>query len=415
MTRAHRLVAFGALALAAACAPDSADPARWTARVDTLPNGAVHVVNVPPPSGPAPTLVATEDLRIGTRSIGGPESFGLIRQLAPLPDGGVAVLDGMTEELRVFGPDGAHRATFGGAGAGPGELRGAQGVLLDPDGLLRVPEKGNARLSYFHPDSGFVDSRRLYLYTSSSRGPWKAAMDRAGRTVVWSSGAYQGGVWLMVRVYDQGMTQIDSIPYYDYTSDMARRQGQEGVWTFTTSSGARGGIPVPFYPRELRVIDPTGDMWSTEPGAPTLRVMRWEPAGDTALVLESRRPPAPVTAAMKDSAIAAIEARFGPSQPPRLDYDQIPPTEPPASGLSLDRRGRLWVRLSRPGSDTTAYDVFDRQGHHAETVVIPFPVDDHVPPTLRGDTLWAVARDEMDVQYVVRATLEEAGAGNAGG
>lgn len=73
--------------------------------------------------------------------------------------------------------------------------------------------------------------------------------------------------------------------------------------------------------------------------------------------------------------------------------------------LSLDDRGRLWVRLSSAGADTTAYDVFDPDGRHAETVVVHARVDSDSPPSLRGDTLWAVVRDELDVQYVIKARL----------
>lgn len=404
-----------AVALAAACGPDGAEVSRWTASVDTLPNGAARVINIPPSSGPEPTLAASEELRIGTRSIGGPASFGMIRQIAPLPDGGVAVLDGMAEEVRVFGADGEHEATFGGPGAGPGELRGAQGLLRGPDGLLRVPEKGNARMSYFHPDSGFVDSHRFYVYTTAGSGPWRAAMDSVGRTAVWSSGAYRGGFWTMVRIYDEEMVQIDSIPYHDYTNDRAGREDPEGGWPITAPNGMRGVIPVPFYPREEFVIDPTGQMWTTESGISRLEVRRWEPAGDTVLVVASRRQPDPVTDAMRDSVIAALEARFSAwPTPPRLGYSRIPHAEPPTYGLSLDNLGRLWVRLSSPESDTTAYDVFDRSGRHVETVVIHARVDEDVPPTLAGDTLWAVVRDEVDVQYIVRARLQKRDAARHG-
>jgi hypothetical protein len=366
---------------------------------------------------PEATLIADEELRIGTRSAGGPESFGLVRQLAPLPEGGVAVLDGMAQEIRVFGPEGEYERALGGLGGGPGELEGAQGLLLGPDSLLRVPEQGNARMSYFHPDSGFVDSHRFHVYTSSSRGPWRAAMDSSGRTAVWSSGVYGGGFWIMIRIYDQTMAQVDSIPYYNYTNDTsASREDSDGGWPITLPNGKRTVFPYPFYPREHFVVDPTGQLWTTESGETGLKVQRWQPAGDTLLVVESRRQPNRVTDAMQDSAIAALEAGFArwPS-PPHLDYTRIPRQEPPTYGLSLDNRGRLWVRLSHPESDTTAYDVFGRSGRHVETVVIHARVDEDIPPTLIGDTVWAVIRDESDVQYVMRARLQRSGASSRNG
>ena len=91
---------------------------------------------------------------------------------------------------------------------------------------------------------------------------------------------------------------------------------------------------------------------------------------------------------------------------PHLDPSRVPATKPTVYGLSLDDRGRLWVRISPPTVDPTDYDVFDRDGRHAETVRMPFSVDGWVPPVLRGDTVWAVVTDEMEVQYVVRARMQ---------
>lgn len=397
------------LTLVPSCAPDRGQGSRWVVSEELLPGGARLVVNTPPPEGARPTLVAVEETRIGERSIGGPESFGMIRQLAPLPGGGVAVLDGMAEELRIFGGDGQHRATFGGPGGGPGELDGAQGVLRDPGGLLRVPEHGNARISFFDPDSGFVRSKPLFLYVRAGSGPWRAAMDSAGRTAVWSAGPYQGAFSMMVRVYDRDMEQVDSIPYQAYGGGPAQRRDREGVWPFEGPDGMRGAVAIPFYPREHFVIDPTGQIWTTAEGAELLRVSRWVPAGDTVLVVESQRRPARVSPADREVAIDELEARFA-SWPemPRFDYGEIPGTKPPLYDLSLDGRGRLWVRLSHPDADSTVYDVFDRSGSHVETVLFPARVDEDVPPETRGDTIWAVVLDEMDVQYVVKALLRPA-------
>ena len=88
-----------------------------------------------------------------------------------------------------------------------------------------------------------------------------------------------------------------------------------------------------------------------------------------------------------------------------MNPSRVPDTKPPVYALSLDDRGRLWARITDPAADTTAYDVFDRDGSYAETVALPFRVDPWIPPVTRGDTLWAVVTDEVDVQYVVRGRL----------
>jgi hypothetical protein len=153
--------------LLGACGGETGKSA-WTIATDTT-DGVLRVVITPPESGPVPTLVAQDELRVGMVEGGGPESFGMIRAIAVLPDGRFAVADGQAEEVRLFGPDGKHLRTFGGKGAGPGELHGMQGVHVDHEGLLRVAEQANARLSVFHPDSGYVTSYPLATFGRASQ------------------------------------------------------------------------------------------------------------------------------------------------------------------------------------------------------------------------------------------------------
>ena len=65
--------------LVAACGSDARD-AGWVAEADTV-GGVVRVVNTPPPAGTSPSLVAVEELQIGTVEGGGPMSFGAIRSV----------------------------------------------------------------------------------------------------------------------------------------------------------------------------------------------------------------------------------------------------------------------------------------------------------------------------------------------
>lgn len=395
------------LSVTACGAGDRSGAASWRVATDTV-DGVLRVVNHPPEAGPGPTLEAEEEWRVGTVEGIGPASFGLIRSVTVLPDGRFAVADAQAEEVRVFGPDGQHLRTFGGKGAGPGELQGMQGAYLDHEGLLRVAEQVNARLSVFHPDSGFVRSYPLLLYSYGFRGPWEAAVDSAGRTIVSSSSRYSEGSWRMLRVYDAAMKQLDSIPYEDYTGTI--QKDQPGAWRVDLGNGGWTWAPVPFYSRPYRVLAPTGEFWSSAEGQPQLEVARWTPRGDTALVLTSERWPEPVTRTERDSAMAELRDGLAErvSSPPRLDAARVPATKPPLYGVALDDRDRLWVRLTEPVADSTVYDVFGSDGGYAETVRLPFRIDPYVPPVVRGDTIWAVVTDEVDVQYVVRARLRPA-------
>jgi hypothetical protein len=376
----------------------------WTVSADTV-DGTIRVINTPPASGAKPTILADEELRIGEVEGGGPALFGRIRTIAVLEDGRIAVADALAEEVRLFDRDGKYLRTFGGRGGGPGELQGMQGVYLDPDGLLRVPEQENARLSVFNPDTGFVRSYPLYLFSYSFQGPWKAAFDSVGRTLLASAGRFgDGRYWNMLRIYDKNMLQIDSVPYHDYTDDGSREH--PGVWRIALGGG-RLHVGVPFYAMPHETLSPTGEFWTGSDGAQELEVARWTPPGDTTLVIVSRRPATKVTDAERDSAMAEITGRLEGEIPSdaRLDASKIPPFRPPVQGLSLDDRGRLWARLSGAGVEPTLYDIFNQDGTHAETVSLPFSVDLSIPPITRGDELWAVVTDEFGVQYVVRARM----------
>lgn len=397
-------------AIVGACAKQRGTTA-WTVTVDTV-GQTVRVTNTPPESGARPTMVGEEDLRIGTVEGGGPTSFGMIRTIAVLPDERIAVADATTEEVRLFDRKGKYLRTFGGKGAGPGDLQGMEGVYVDRRGLLRVPEDRNARMSIFDPDSGYLRSYPLRLFTTRGRGLWEAAFDSAGRTLVASSGQFgKGRDWLMLRVYDSTMTQLDSVPYHDYTDEI-RSTDRPGVWIIAMRNG-RLYIRVPFYPVPPETLSPAGTFWTSAEGASQLEVARWTPPSDTTLVIYSQRPPRPVTASERDSAVAAISAEMGGRMPSgvKLDPSKIPSFKPPTYGLSLDDRGRLWVRVTGEETDPTLYDVFNPDGHHAETVTLPSRVDIWLPPIVRGDTLWAVTVDDNDVQHVVRAHLRRLGEG----
>jgi hypothetical protein len=380
----------------------------WTAQVDTVAT-TVRVVDTPPAGVIGPTLIGQEELRVGTMEGAGPTSFGSLRELAVLRDGRFAVADAQSEEVRLFDRDGTHLRTLGGAGAGPGELQGLQGVYVDHEGFLRVAEQRNGRLSVFDPDAGFLTSYPLQLYSYRGRGPWNAAMDPAGRTLVASSGQYgEGRYWNMVRVYDPTMTQIDSIPYYDYTDDV-NREDFPGAWLISLGNG-RMFMGVPFYALPVEVLTASGEFWSSRDGASHLEVARWRPAGDTSLVIMSMREPDLVTPAERDSAMADVRARLAERMagPPSLSPSKIPASKTPLHALSFDDRGRIWARVGDADARTSTYDVFDPEGIHAETVELPFQADLWIPPVVRGDELWAVVTDDMDVQFVVRARLRVA-------
>lgn len=398
---APAIVALAALAALAGC--DGADPqSAWSTTVDTLPNGAIRVVNTPPSHGAGPTWVIEEDVRIGTLDEAGPASFGQVKGVAPLEDGRIAVLDAQAQELRIFGPDGAHLATYGGKGAGPGELEAAFGLMVDPEGMLWVPDHRNARMSVFDPDTGFD---RSYPLRVLSRGfIWGGVMGEDGSVLKPSITLTDRSS--IVRVYDREMNLVDSLPLPP--GPEIDRDDPPNAFTWgSREAGAYGMYGVPYFPQAQRLLDPRGVFWSTAFGDPSYRITRWAPGGDTTLVIETRREPVPVTAAERDSVIERVREQLLERGGANQDWSKIPDVKPAVAGLFLGEDGKLWVRAETADSLIT-YDVYERDGRYTGTAVTSLNLYLYLSPVVRGDRLWAVVTDELDVQYVVRARVQPA-------
>lgn len=388
-----------ALALAAPACPDAPAEAGWSVTVDTLSNGVVHVVNRPPAGGIAPTWIIEPELTIGSLEGTGPSTFGEVKGVAPLENGRIAVLESQAQEIRIFAPDGRHLRTLGGRGGGPGELQRANGILAGPDGLLRVNDPQNARLSLFHPDSGFVASGRLEVTAWGFR--WGAVIDSANRVHELTLAAIGDEYWRLIKVYDARGRWTDTVrlrPMDPMADD------PPGVYRYE-----RGATTVPFWPRAARALDPGGHFWFKGANANDYRIARTTFEGDTLLLFESARRPLPVSAAERDSAIAVLREVAG----RELDWSQIPAEKPIVQALHLDDRGRVWVRVAAADALVT-FDVFKSDGRYEGTAI----ADLRIPswePVIRGDVVYTVVTDELDVPYVVRARIRPARSGTEGG
>lgn len=377
--------------LTSACG-ESGPVADWTVVRDTLPSGVELVTNRPPP-GAAPTWALVEELRVGTVEADRPESFGEIKGLVGLEDGGFVVLESQAMELRVFAGDGSHVATHGQQGEGPGEFVGANGLMLDAFGRIWVPDSYAARMSVFDPEDGFVDS---FPFTSFVRGwVWTGTMTDDGRILKHSTST--------MRVFDSTMTEMPSLTLPPAAEDV----GDEDPSIFLVESASGWQVrQVPFYPAGATAFDPSGAMWSAAFGDPSHRVHKWMPGGDTLLVAVTERPPVPVTTAERDSVIADVRGWLRErGVETEADWSRIPDVKPAVQGLFTSAEGNLWVQTSSPGRGV-AYDVLAPDGAYLGSTA-PAPLESvfWLSPVVRGDSYWTVVFDELDVPYVVRARI----------
>jgi hypothetical protein len=396
------------LAEVGSCADSDPDVVGWTATVDTLEGGLVRVVNRPPPDA-QPTWTLENDLLIGTVEGAGPASFGEIKGVGVLPNGGIAILDSQAQEVRVFLSDGEYIATHGGPGQGPGEFVGAHGLMVSPSGELWVPDGRGGRMTVLHPFEGFVSSFPMRLLL---RGyVWEGVMADDGR-VLKPSITLSGPRRNILRVYDATMTLVDSIPLPD--DPPHDPEDPPGAFYFESPNGRSSGYrQVPFYASEQRLLDPTGAMWSTAAGDPSYRIQRWRPGGDTTLVIESEIEPIAVTPTERDSVVDMLIDELRPRNGANQDWSKIPDVKPAVAGVFMADDGALWVRTPSR-YDETLYDVYEPDGRYRGTAVTRWTVWPWLRPIVKDGLFYAVVTNELDVPFVLRARLEEV-AGAEGG
>ena len=382
---------------------DSAPRHDWTAVRDTLPSGTVRVTNIPPAEAP-PTWTLVEEVRVGAVEGAGPDAFGRLKGLVVLDDGGFAVLEAQVQELRVFGPDGAHVATHGGKGEGPGEFANANGLMRDPQGRIWVPDTRNGRMSVFDPENGFVES--FPFADANFNATWNGAMVDGNRIYrPWRSGNRR-----RLHVYDVTMTRTDSLPLpgdvpEDEEFDPTRQPGA----FYQEMGGGYMMYGIPYYPSEVRYIDPRGAFWSTRDGDPEYRLKRWEPGGDTTLVVETRRAPVAVPAVERDSVIDVMRQMVANMGVGAWDWSRVPTIRPAVEDIFSSAEGNLWVRTPS-GGDGVLFDVYAGDGAYLGTASLGLglTLSGQATPVVRGDLIWLVVTDELDVPYVVRARIAPA-------
>ncbi len=80
-------------------------------------------------------------------------------------------------------------------------------------------------------------------------------------------------------------------------------------------------------------------------------------------------------------------------------------THPVIADLTVDDRGRLWMQRNVSQDQPVIYDIFERDGTYAGSISPSFRPTPYIPIRIRGDRMYAVVRDSMDVPSVVRAPL----------
>lgn len=371
----------------------NAAPVGWGGSVDTLASGQVVVTNPDFPAwSPEETWGLVEELRIGTMTGDGADLFGQIRSLAVDDAGRLYVLEGQAQEVRVFGPDGAHIRTIGRKGGGPGEFAGALQAEIGPDGNLWVVDPQNNRLSVFDTAGAYVEGHSIA--GGIMIVPWPGGFDASGAYYYPVPRPSDGEFRMALAKYDAAIQPVDTleIPRDPEERDYfeLRREG----------SFLRAAIP---YSAGFRWrLSPEGTLWGVLTGE--YRMFELSQSGDTLRSITRDYAPVPVTEADMDAARERMS--WFTRQGGEVDWGKVPDHKPAVNTLHVDDDGNIWVWPVTEDEEGLRLDVFDRVGRYLGRVTSPVPVADRPAPVFRDGTIYAVTESELDVPYVVRLRIE---------
>lgn len=403
-----------AVALASCGRKATASHALRVTRTDSAGIGIVTTLTTAAAVPVFATLDSAPGVKIGTLNGPKEEQFGRVAGLAPLSDGGIAVLDGQAQEVRVFGPDGTYRHTDGRAGEGPGELSGPTTVAAMSGDTLAVYDYRTSRVTLFGPDGALA--RTVALTYGGYGRPYRAAFfpdgSLLGQMFYSGSGGFAGGSDKPTFVTDSAALVVNGADgKFEDTVDVL--PSSETLQTVHTSGKMMIGTmeSTSFGRSNVFAASPDG-VWCGFGDHFALRLL--DPAdGHVKRILRAPGLDRPLTDAEvkeigdQDLADAKTPKERRAAQQ-TFDLSPRPELRPSYDRLVVDDQARLWVR-EWPGArrDTLRWWVFARDGALLGSVSVPgrFRL-----MAVRGNQAWGVVRDELDVPYVVRYTLHPAGA-----
>ena len=374
---------------------DDAPDALWEGQIDSLSHGHVEVRNEG--RGAWPETGAwrlTEELRIGTLDLEGPQNFGRISSLAVDDLGRFWVLESQASELRVFDPNGEYIRTVGRAGSGPGEFKRPVRVDVGPEGRIWVMDPQNARLSVFDSAGTYIEGLRVpggFVIM-----PWPGGFNRDGQyyaPVV----AFEPEFRIALGRFDRTYTPLGTI---QLPTDPVERED----FRIVSDGLTRVSAGVPFQGRLVWRLSSSGTVWALI--TDQYRLFELTADGDTLRALTKTYNPVGITSQEKTEALDGL--RWFTDQGGKVDPSRMPDHKPAASSFFIDDEDHLWVaRVTPYDAEEQPFDVFSPTGQYLGTVVAPFKLQVSPIPFVRNGVLYGIVRDDMDVQYVVRARIEK--------
>jgi hypothetical protein len=341
-------------------------------------------------------------LSIGTVS-GDPEyQMFTVNGAVRLSDGRIAIANDGSRDVRVYDARGAYLSTIGGHGSGPGEFnsiwymgRFGGDTLVVLDGYLR-------RVSYLHPDVGFVRA----INTEQELGLVLMAQGNTGDgRLLFGGGPIWGGMSGLENGFSRDRTRFVLTGSDGSLETTFAELPSSEVYAEIDENEARVFM-VPFSKFPAGALQ--GDLAYAGTGD-TYEILVWNLAGDMIRIIRMDQDPIPITPA---DVTAYIEERLEGFEDEaqrnlmRENYQKPPPLDrmPAYRRFLTDDLGCLWVEeYRRPGDDVPVWTVFDGEGTVLGRVSLPSGL---YLREVGEDYVLGVLADDLDVEYVQMFRME---------
>ena len=364
----------------------------------------------------APSWAPGEEWRLGaepTLEIGmaeGPAEYLLtrVRSARRRADGSVAVANGGSAEIRIYGADGGHVRTVGGRGGGPGEFGMLLWIQTLPGDSLLAYDLRARRISLFSPAGDFVRS------TTIGGAPAAEIATVIGAFTDRSLAASVQDFRSMGTPGEEPMRIPDHYVRIAPTGEV--------LDTLSTQPGTESYFQTGTLPDGMRIVSMTAPLFGRTQVASILgdrailgsndryELQMVDTDGRMARLIRRRVEPRAVTEQMLDAArqeridqARTAEARARQEETMR----SIPHAEtvPFYERVMGDDEGNLWVQeFTVPGEEPPGWAVYDTDGRLLGSVSMPQGL---LPTHIGRDFVLGVVTDEMDVERVRMYTLEK--------
>ncbi len=400
----HFLILFMAgLLLEVGCQSDSGEAAGPVVQDSA---GVLIVLNTGPIPEVAPGWALSPKPTLSIGSVDGDEAlqfFG-IAGAHRLSGGRIGVVNAGSRDVRFYDADGRHLATMGQRGGGPEEFEmpALAGAIGD---TLLVVDRAHHRLTFVHPDEGFLGLARVSDEVGGFLNP--VGTLAGGQSVF-------GGAFDMSRVGElhNGMNRAHT--YYrscNPDGSLAAEFGDMAGAEFFirdmegTGQDSRPAL-IPFGKIPVATVSSNHFFFGDQDG---WEVEVYAPDGTLVRLVRQEWDPKPVTTEDAELYIEGMAARAGSAEQAlqlRQALGELPLPEhfPPFGDLLGDELGYLWVQdFQRLGGEASKWTIFNPAGQRVGRLTLPGRFN---PIEIGSDYILGLGWDELGVEYIRMYGLE---------